>query len=257
MRLREKYQLKNIELEKIIKETAPVDEELIVSLSETEQYEPIKVTLKPDTDMYMLIDGRRRVEAAELLGWTQITAIIINDVSPEELHLRALVANAGKPNPMDECDHMLYLQEQGWSREKIASYCRYEKTKVDWILHLQKLIPQMKALVRMGTKKRAGTDKVGLPYTTGYEISRLPHDQQEILYKQWEEGQKLSQPYVLQFIRAYQASLVGDLGGDGGTDKEKVKPGLFIKSDQLAEVIAGTPLVITYEGVELKVQLNG
>lgn len=255
MRLREKMALKNIEVSLIIKEEAPLDEELVESMNEVQQLEPIKVTpmLVEGVEMYRVIDGRRRYLSALELEQKTITAIIIQDVDEEELHTRALVANSGKTNAMDECIHMLKLQEMGWSREKIAQACRYEKTKVDWILHLQKLIPEMQALVRKGPRKRPDGSNPGLPYTTGYEISRLPHDQQMILYKQWEEGQKLTQPYVLKFIRDYQASLIVLTDDDQQKQQEKKLPNLFVEGEQLQAVLEGGALNIEWNGVRLTI----
>jgi ParB/RepB/Spo0J family partition protein len=253
MRLREKYQLKSIELSQIIIEEAPVDEELVESLSLQEQLEPIKVT--PQNGKYKLIDGRRRVLAAQELEEQSIIAIIIPNVDDLELNIRALVANAGKPNPMDEAIHMAELKAMGWTHERIAQVCRYEKSRVDWTVHLLDLIPEFQILVRRGNKKRKDGSQPGLPYTTGYRISRLPQEQQEILYAEWEAGQKLTQPYVLQFVRAYQSSLLINLEDDE-SEGGNILPGLFISGEQMAEAFAGIALDVEYQGQKLRVVIK-
>lgn len=249
-RLREEIQLKNIPLEQILEEEAPVDEDLIESIEESRQYDPIKVT-PVGPDQYRIIGGKRRYLAAKELAKKTITALIIQDVNDEEFVVRTLVDNSGRPNPMDEAQQMQKLRDLGWDNKRIAHVCRYEPSRVERTLKLLRLTSEWQELVKRGEKKRTDGLKPGISFSTGYQIAKLPEEEQWAVYAEWESGKKITEPYAWQCVRKWQASQIQDIFEE--ELENDTSPGLFIEGDLVLKLIGGEVIEVNYQGIILSI----
>lgn len=78
--------------------------ELAASMGEYGQRQPIEV--EPVNGRYNLVFGNRRLRAAELLGWTQLSAIVLaKPLTPEEREAIRLVENEqhAETSPVEQC----------------------------------------------------------------------------------------------------------------------------------------------------------
>ena len=106
------------------------------------------------TYSYRIVAGRRRIAAAELLGWTEIRADIYDadEISEDSEEMIALSENAAREemNAIDE--GILYANElkKGTPVEELAAlFCR-NKSTVYQRAKLAQLIPEMRELYKAG-----------------------------------------------------------------------------------------------------------
>lgn len=104
--------------------------------------------------MYRIIAGRRRIAAAELLGWTEIRADVYeaDEISEDSEEMIALSENAAREemNAIDE--GILYANElkKGTPVEELAAlFCR-NKSTVYQRAKLARLVPEMRELYKAG-----------------------------------------------------------------------------------------------------------
>lgn len=253
-RLRDRMQLKNLPLEYIVMEEAPVDDDLIESISETEQYDPIKVTLcyGSEGERYKIIGGKRRYLAAKELGEKTILALIIQDVDEEEFVVRTLVDNSGRPNPMDEAQQMMKLKDKGWDNKRIAQVCRYEVHRIDRTLKLLELIPELQELVKRGEKKRQDGLKPGISFSTGYQLAKLPDHEQECVFVEWENGIRITEILAYNKVREWQGSQMQNIFEE--EIENETLPGLFIPGELAVKLIGNEVIEVEYNGAKLRIQ---
>ena len=97
--------------------TAPPSELQQESLILQGQLQPIYLReVDPEENdgfKYDVVDGRRRLVDLIATGKRSVMAFVYkkDSVSNSDLHLQALTLNSGKPNYMDEADHVAYLVE--------------------------------------------------------------------------------------------------------------------------------------------------
>lgn len=252
-RLREEMQLKNLSLDLIIMEEAPVDDDLVESISQTKQMDPIKVTPCHSSTgiLYKIIGGKRRYLAAKELGEKTILALIIQDVDDEEFVVRTLVDNSGRPNPMDEAQQMQKLKDKGWDNKRIAHVCRYEVHRIDRTLKLLELIPELQELVKRGEKKRVDGLKPGISFSTGYQLAKLPEDEQLEMYNSWVDGVRITEIMAYNKVREFQSSKMESLFEED--IENDTLPGLFIEGELILKLIGGETIEVNHQGTTLRI----
>lgn len=116
------------------------------SLSLEGQKEPVDLMgEKP----YRIIDGFRRVEAIEALGWPTVKALVHNGISEDEAHKLAFIKNVVRKNlsPIDRANALFQAKQRGMKEEQLTEYFglsekqlkRYEKL-LDFPAEIQKLL---------------------------------------------------------------------------------------------------------------------
>lgn len=107
------------------------------------QLQPIGVT-----DKRVLLWGRRRLEKARLLGWTEIEAVVRSGVSPTDAQMIEYAEDAERKNRtwQEEClalyklDHMKKLEEGfgygGWTIRKMVAFTGFSQHKVAYMLQV-------------------------------------------------------------------------------------------------------------------------
>lgn len=231
MRLRDK--LKNIPINRIKTDIVPDDKSLQESLLEASQKYPIKVRpiAHPDYD-YEIVNGRQRIDAMVKTGGIYIEAIV-EEMDDAELHIQALIGNANKPNEIDEARHIIKLEELGYTGDQIAKIVRYSSATVS---QRKKLIEKLHPVAQL--KLQSGDIKV----STAMEATKLPLDEQEELFS---NGYNPTYKEVFERVRGWQSDQMAfDLDS-----KSDVKPGLFLTSEQLQELV--------YEGKTLNLEWMG
>lgn len=132
--------------------------------------------------MYRIIAGRRRIAAAELLGWTEIRADVYeaDEISEDSEEMIALSENAAREemNAIDE--GILYANElkKGTPVEELAAlFCR-NKSTVYQRAKLARLIPEMRELYKAGR----------IPLHVAAMASDLPEEAQKKLAEKGEKN---------------------------------------------------------------------
>lgn len=132
--------------------------------------------------MYRIIAGRRRIAAAELLGWTEIRADVYeaDEISEDNEEMIALSENAAREemNAIDE--GILYANElkKGTPVEELAAlFCR-NKSTVYQRAKLARLIPEMRELYKAGR----------IPLHVAAMASDLPEEAQKKLAEKGEKN---------------------------------------------------------------------
>lgn len=95
-------------------------EELAASMRAHGLLQPIVV--RPNGKGYELIAGHRRLEAAKLLGWTEIAAVV-RDEPDDQAYILTLVENLQRENlqPKEEAAGLeVLVRERGWSTRQVG-----------------------------------------------------------------------------------------------------------------------------------------
>jgi ParB family chromosome partitioning protein len=119
--------------------------ELAASIERHGLIQPITVkkTETTDTEQYILVAGERRFRAHQLLGKTEINAIITKG-NPDEI---ALIENLQREDlrPMEEAEALQRLMERySYTQEAVADVVGKNRTTVTKILRLNTLPAQIK-----------------------------------------------------------------------------------------------------------------
>jgi ParB family chromosome partitioning protein len=80
------------------------------------------IVVRPVANGYELVAGHRRLEAARLLGWTEI-AVIVRDENADEAYILTFVENLQREDlTADEEAEALgvFVRERKWSVRKVA-----------------------------------------------------------------------------------------------------------------------------------------
>ena len=94
--------------------------DLADSMREHGQLQPIVV--RPMPTGYELIAGHRRLEAARILGWTEIAAVV-RDETAEQAYILMLVENLQREDltPKEEASALeVLVRERGWSTRQVG-----------------------------------------------------------------------------------------------------------------------------------------
>jgi ParB family transcriptional regulator, chromosome partitioning protein len=95
-------------------------DELAASIQAHGLMQPIVV--RPVANGYELIAGHRRIEAARLLGWTEI-AVIVREESADEAYILTLVENLQREDlsPKEEASALeILVRERGWTTRQVG-----------------------------------------------------------------------------------------------------------------------------------------
>jgi ParB family chromosome partitioning protein len=131
-------------------------EELGNSIKEKGIIQPI-VVRKTEEDLFEIVAGGRRYQAAKLLGLKEIPTII-KELDDKDAFIFAIIENLQREdlNPLEEAEAFLRLVEEfGFSKEEIAQLIGKDKTTVINTLRLLKLPPSIKEALRKGVISRS------------------------------------------------------------------------------------------------------
>ncbi len=122
--------------------------ELSLSISEKGVLQPILVTAKDNG--YELIAGERRVRAAEMAGYKQIPAIIMEGITKEATIELALIENLQRENldPIEEAKAYKQLAEEcNLTQEQIAQRVGKNRSVIANSLRLLTLPPEIQKII--------------------------------------------------------------------------------------------------------------
>jgi ParB family chromosome partitioning protein len=125
--------------------------ELQTSMKTSGLLQPIAV--RPTANGYELISGERRLRAATRLGWSDIPAIVRDDVDDRTLLTLALVENLQRTNlnAVEEARGYRRLSEEfGFTHAQIADAVGKDRTSVTSLLRILQLPTAVLALVENG-----------------------------------------------------------------------------------------------------------
>lgn len=114
--------------------------ELAQSIKENGLAQPIIVT-KINENKYEIIAGERRFRACKELGWTEIDAIVRNNISDNKKLTIALVENIQREdlNPVEKAFAYKRMIDMGMSQNDIAEYCGKSKATISNTLRILEL----------------------------------------------------------------------------------------------------------------------
>lgn len=181
--------------------TAESVEELARSMAQVGLKQPIGVTLFGTSPQYRLVWGRRRVEAARLLKWESISAVIVEAKTDQDVLILRGIENMQRldPTPIDEAlivAHVLDVYEAqaalGPTAEPpegeqpnlpvpIAHQVEARKIAVkraaEWLGKSEQWVRDRMYLARFGTKERELIASGRLPLGHAREIAKLADPQ--------------------------------------------------------------------------------
>jgi ParB/RepB/Spo0J family partition protein len=128
-------------------------EELAESLRALGQQVPIKI--RYDDGLYVVIDGERRIQAAKLLGWETIEAVVEEKALKEdEVIAQQWTINSVRQqfSPMEECQAILrYMELRGLSKGETAKALGIPGSTLSRKIGLGKLPKAIQDQVEAGT----------------------------------------------------------------------------------------------------------
>ena len=140
------------------------EEELVKSIEREGLLDPI--TVRPEGDHFIVIDGQRRLAAVKSLGWEKVQCLV-EDVDEKAAAHMSFIKNAERKSlsPIDIAQHVQYMMERyGYNVEDLVrlGYAVHRST-LDNYLHLLELPEDIQDKVSNGD----------IPATAGYHIYRL------------------------------------------------------------------------------------
>ena len=135
--------------------------ELMTSLKQNGQLQPIGITPLKNSDKYEVVFGNRRLVAAKKLGWKTIEAAIIDVDDDIDRDIINLVENFKRTNTTVHEDGRMFrsLVDRGLSREEISSRLGISKRRVDIALQVVSTFPaeyKKKVTNRAAHKRKPG-----------------------------------------------------------------------------------------------------
>lgn len=145
------------------------------SISVVGQIEP--VVLRPDGDRYRLVAGERRWRAHQLIGKTEIKAMIRTSLTAEDVENIMLAENTGRVDLalLEEAEAYARQRAMGKTVDEIAAAAGVARFRVEWRLSLLDLCEVAKDAIRAGRI----TPAVAL------ELRRLDPERQILGVKAW------------------------------------------------------------------------
>lgn len=149
-------------------------QELAASMKENGLIQPVVVE-RANGSGYYLVDGERRVRAAELLGWKKIEAVLRDPVEKHRRMRLALVANIQREDmsPMDRARAFRKLHQELGSAAAVAEALGLSDSNVHMYLKLADLPAHVQAL--------ADRNLVPLHTSVFYALAALPAEKAEEL----------------------------------------------------------------------------
>ncbi len=102
-------------------------------------------------EVYEIVAGERRFRAAQLLGWTEIPAIV-RDLTDEQASRIMLIENIHRSDidPLDEANaYQKRMERFGWSAAKAARMAKVSEKRVNARLSLLQVVPEVQAMIRL------------------------------------------------------------------------------------------------------------
>lgn len=186
-------------------------EELAQSIQAVGLIHPPAVRPLPDSDLYELVSGERRLRAAQLAGLRQITAIVRKSSSMDAAQA-ALIENIQRVdlNPIEIAKALKSLVEQfSWTQEELAKRIGKKRSTLANYLRLLTLPKTIQESLISG-EITMGHAKAILSLD-GFEKQILLHDwmrREEMTVRQAEEaasriGEKIKKPPITSSERDY------------------------------------------------------
>jgi ParB family chromosome partitioning protein len=154
------------------------------------------ITLREDAGgRYRIIAGRRRFEAAKLLGWEAIEAKVLGPsaLNANELSLAENV-NREDMSPLDEAELFARQLAEGADIKELALYYNRSVSAIYQRTRLARLSPGIKTLFREG--------KIAI--TAAAMLSALEEKSQEKFYEKYKHVSNISTVYVETFLHSVQ-----------------------------------------------------
>lgn len=197
------------------------------------------IVLERDGSGYMVIDGRRRIAAAKVLGLDKVPATIV-DFSEKEIELLGVMLNLHRsPNMACEVKALRRFIQAGYSQEEIAGMLNVSRTRLKKHFHLLSLCNDGIKMLEEG----------GLKVSAALALARLPEERQEKLLSE-NSGEDLSLKTVQQVWRNFTLENFSlDLPGinaEKSTEQDgriKTRDGLVVELESLvAKMSSSRPL---------------
>src|SRR3989304_6467558 len=129
----------------------------------------VPVMLRKNGHGYMIVDGRRRIQAARNLGMEMVPAVIVED---EDSELMGLMLNLQRsPNLAHEADTLRMYIKAGYTQKEIADLLNVTRTQLKKHFRLLNLCKE--ALNKIKSGEMSGS--------IAFELSRLPKEAQKEL----------------------------------------------------------------------------
>lgn len=127
----------------------------------------VPVMLRKNGHGYMIVDGRRRIQAARSLGIEMVPAIIVED---EDSELTGLMLNLQRsPNLANEVETLRMYIKAGYTQKEIADFLNVTRTQLKKHFRLLNLCKE--ALTKIKSGEVSGS--------IAFELSRLPKKAQK------------------------------------------------------------------------------
>ncbi len=191
---------------------------------------PITVSRRNGKDgaVYDLVCGEGRLEAFEMLGQSEIPAVVI-EASESECLVMSLVENIARRHhrPIDLIKEVGELRKRGHTETAIAEKIGISPSWVNLVL----------TLIGKGEERLLAAVETGLiPITLAIEISRAESDEaQQILLEAYEKGD-LRGKKLTAVRRLLDARLKANGKGVGGNALGRKKGGRRLTAAQLMEI---------------------
>jgi len=127
-------------------------EDLMSSISNIGLMQPITVCKINGTNRYRLLDGFRRLISVKQLGWSSIGAVILDDLSQEQLNFYTIIRSQTdqKVTARDLEKAYISLYNKYHNLNIIASKAGVPVSTVKKYIKIQRLIPELRELVKNG-----------------------------------------------------------------------------------------------------------
>lgn len=127
----------------------------------------VPVMLRKNGHGYMIVDGRRRIQAARRLGLEMVPAVIVED---EDSELTGLMLNLQRsPNLANEIETLRMYIKAGYTQKEIADLLNVTRTQLKKHFRLLNLCKEALNKVKSG-------EMIG---SIAFELSRLPKEVQK------------------------------------------------------------------------------
>ena len=169
------------------------------SLKQRGQLQPIRVRWDEDRQHYVILVGERRWRAAQMAGFTSLSCIIVEGElsEPERLSIQ-LVENALREDlkPLEQAKAYRTLMEaHDWSGNQLAKELHIAQASVAKALALLELPDQVQDHI----------DRGELAASVAYEVSKLPHPEQQLELARAAVAEKLTRSEVADAVKAVRA----------------------------------------------------
>lgn len=129
----------------------------------------VPVMLRKNEHGYMIVDGRRRIQAARSLGLEMVPAVIVED---EDSELTGLMLNLQRsPNLANEVETLRMYIKAGYTQKEIADLLNVTRTQLKKHFRLLNLCKEALNKIKSGE----------LSGSIAFELSRLPKEAQKEL----------------------------------------------------------------------------